>query len=202
MTSIPKWIIAIGIIGFLTFSIVSWVIGFKNTAIRYEQNVKKSWGEVESSYQRRNDLIGSLVKTVSGAAKFEKSTLTEVIEARAKATSITIDPSKATPEQMEAFQKSQSSVNSSLSRLLVSVERYPDLKANENFLRLQTELVGTENRINMSRNAYNESVPPYNIHIKELPNSILAGFFGLTELNYYKSDAGSEKAPEIEFNFD
>ena len=202
MTNVLKWLVPVGIIGFLLFSIIGWVVGFKNTTVRLEENAKKSWGEVESSYQRRNDLIGGLVKAVQGAAKFEKSTLTDVIEARAKATSITIDPSKVTPEQMEAFQKSQSNVNSSLSRLLVSVEAYPELKANENFLRLQTELTGTENRINMARNAYNQSIEPYNIYIRELPNSILAGFFGLKEMIYYKADPGSEKAPNIEFNFD
>lgn len=200
--NVLKWLVPVGIIGVVLFSLVGWVVGFKNTAVRYEEDAKNAWGGVESSYQRRNDLIGSLVKTVQGAAKFEKSTLTAVIEARAKATSVTIDPSKATPEQMESFQRSQSSVNSSLSRLLVSVEQYPELKANENFLRLQTEIVGTENRINMSRNSYNTAIKPYNIHIKELPNSILAGFFGLKEMAYYKADPGSEKAPSIEFNFD
>lgn len=197
-----KWLVPVGVIGILAFSLLSWVIGFKNTAVKYEENAKKSWGAVESSYQRRNDLIGSLVKTVQGAAKFEKSTLTAVIEARAKATSVTIDPSKSTPEQMEAYQKSQSSVNSSLSRLLVSVESYPELKANANFLELQKEITGTENRINMSRNSYNEAIEPYNIFIKGFPNSILAGFFSLKEMNYYKSDPGSEKAPDIEFNFE
>ena len=202
MSRLLKWLVPVGIIGFILFSLVGWVVGFKNTTVRLEENAKNSWGSVESSYQRRNDLIGSLVKTVQGAAKFEKSTLTAVIEARAKATSVTIDPSKATPEQMAAFQQSQSNVNSSLSRLLVSVEQYPELKANENFLRLQTEIVGTENRINMSRNAYNESIKPYNTYIRELPNSILSGFFGLKEMTYYKSDPGSEKAPNIEFNFD
>ena len=197
-----KWLVPVGVIGILAFSLLSWVIGFKNTAVKYEENAKKSWSAVESSYQRRNDLIGSLVKTVQGAAKFEKSTLTAVIEARSKATSVTIDPSKSTQEQMEAYQKSQGNVNSSLSRLLVSVESYPELKANANFLELQKEITGTENRINMSRNSYNESIEPYNIFIKGFPNSILAGFFSLKEMNYYKSDPGSEKAPEIEFNFE
>lgn len=202
MSGVLKWLVPVGVIGFILFSLYGWVVGFKNTAVKYEENAKKSWGAVESSYQRRNDLIGSLVKTVQGAAKFEKSTLTAVIEARAKATSVTIDPSKATPEQMEQFQKSQSNVNSSLSRLLVSVEAYPELKANANFLELQKEITGTENRINMSRNSYNEAIEPYNVFIKGFPNSLLAGFFGLKEMNYYKADPGSEKAPSIEFNFE
>jgi LemA protein len=130
------------------------------TAITLKEDSKTSWGNVESSYQRRNDLIGNLVNTVSGAANFEKSTLTAVIEARAKATSVTIDPSNVSPEQLAAFQKSQTGVSSALSRLLVSVERYPELKANQNFLNLQTELEGTENRIKISRDRYNESVNP------------------------------------------
>jgi LemA protein len=201
MNSTLKWLIPVGIIAVVLFSIYGTVVGFNNTAITLQQDSKTAWGNVESSYQRRNDLIGNLVQTVQGAANFEKGTLTAVIEARAKATAVTIDPSKVTPDQLEAFQKSQTGVSSALSRLMVSVERYPDLKANENFLRLQAELEGTENRIKIARDRYNESVNPYNKHILSFPNSIFAGWFGFKELPYYKSDAGAEKAPTVKFDF-
>jgi len=201
MNSTLKWLIPVGILVIALFSIYGWVVGFNNTSVTLQQDSKTAWGNVESSYQRRNDLIGNLVNTVSGAANFEKSTLTAVIEARAKATAVTIDPSKVTPAQLEAFQKSQTGVSSALSRLMVSVEKYPDLKANENFLRLQAELEGTENRIKTARDRYNESVNPYNIHILRFPNSVLAGWFNFKELPYYKSDAGAEKAPTVKFDF-
>jgi LemA protein len=196
-----KWLIPVGLIGIFIFSVYGWVVGFNNRAVTLKEDSKASWGNVESSYQRRNDLIGNLVNTVSGAANFEKSTLTAVIEARAKATSVTIDPSNVSPEQLVAFQKSQTGVSSALSRLLVSVERYPELKANQNFLNLQTELEGTENRIKISRDRYNESVNPYNVLILSFPNSILSGYFGFKELPYYKSDPGAEKAPTVKFDF-
>ena len=201
MNSTLKWLIPVGIIAVILFSVYGWVVGFNNTSVTLQQDSKTAWGNVESSYQRRNDLIGNLVNTVSGAANFEKSTLTAVIEARAKATAVTIDPSKVTPAQLEAFQKSQTGVSSALSRLMVSVEKYPDLKANENFLRLQAELEGTENRIKTARDRYNESVNPYNVHILRFPNSVLAGWFNFKELPYYKSDAGAEKAPTVKFDF-
>ncbi len=203
MNSTVKWLIAGGILLVIFFSIYGKVIGFNNTGVALQQDSKSAWGNVESSYQRRNDLIGNLVNTVSGAAGFEKSTLTAVIEARAKATAVTIDPSKITPGQLEAFQKSQSGVSSALSRLMVSVERYPDLKANENFLRLQTELSGTENRIKIARDRYNESVNPYNLHILGIPNRWINSIFGFDfkELPYYKSDPGAEKAPVVKFDF-
>lgn len=197
-----KSFIIIGILLVFSFSLYSWVVSNNNTFVKLEQNVKHSWGNVESSYQRRNDLIGNLVKTVKGAADFEKSTLTSVIEARAKATSTTIDPSNITPEKLAEFQKAQSGLSGALSRLLVSVERYPDLKANENFLRLQVELEGTENRIAIARNNYNSSVESYNVSIKLFPNSLISNFFGFKEYSYYKADEGSEKAPNVEFNFD
>ena len=203
MNSTVKWLIAGGILVLIFFSLYSKVVGFNNTAVGLQQDSKTAWGNVESSYQRRNDLIGNLVNTVSGAANFEKSTLTAVIEARAKATAVTIDPSKVTPAQLEAFQKSQTGVSSALSRLMVSVEKYPDLKANENFLRLQTELEGTENRIKIARDRYNDSVNPYNLHILSFPNSFINSAFGFNfkELPYYKSDPGAEKAPTVKFDF-
>lgn len=195
-----KWLPWI-IVAVVVFGIYSWAKGFNNTAVDLKETATKSWGDVESSYQRRNDLIGNLVKTVQGAADFERSTLTEVIEARAKATSTTIDPTNITPEQLAEFNQAQSGLSSALSRLLVTVERYPDLKANQNFIELQSQLEGTENRINVARDRFNEAVEPYNQHIKRFPNSLLAGLFNFDELNYYKADAGSEVAPDVEFNF-
>ena len=181
------------------FGIYSWVKGINNTAITLGQTVEQSWGDVQTSYQRRNDLIGNLVNTVKGAADFEKSTLTAVIEARAKATAITIDPKNITPQQLTAFNSAQSGVSSSLSRLLVSVERYPELKANQNFLKLQDELASTENQILTARTRFNEAVMPYNTHIKTFPNSLFAGMFGFKEKAYFQSVAGAEKPVEVKF---
>ena len=181
------------------FGIYSWVKGINNTAITLGQTVEQSWGDVQTSYQRRNDLIGNLVNTVKGAADFEKSTLTAVIEARAKATAITIDPKNITPQQLAAFNSAQSGVSSSLSRLLVSVERYPELKANQNFLKLQDELASTENQILTARTRFNEAVMPYNTHIKTFPNSLFAGMFGFKEKAYFQSVAGADKPVEVKF---
>ncbi len=195
-----KWL-PLGIVLGLIIIIFMWVTGFNNSAVVLQEDAKTKWSNVESSYQRRNDLIGSLVKTVQGAADFEKSTLTAVIEARAKATSVTVDPTNITPEQMAQFQQAQSGVSSTLSRLLVSVEQYPALKANQNFLELQSQLEGTENRINVARDRYNESVNTFNVKIKTFPNSIFAGWFNFTEMTRFKAEAGAEKAPEVNFDF-
>ena len=173
--------------------------GINNTAVTLGQTVEQSWGDVQTSYQRRNDLIGNLVNTVKGAADFEKSTLTAVIEARAKATSVTIDPSNITPEQLAEFNKAQSGVSSSLSRLLVAVEAYPELKANQNFLKLQDELASTENQILTARTRFNEAVKPYNTHIKTFPNSLFAGLFGFKEKAYFNAVEGAEKPVEVKF---
>lgn len=196
-----KWLVPVIIIVVIAFGLYSWGKNFNNTAVELKETATRSWGDVESSYQRRNDLIGNLVKTVQGAADFERSTLTEVIEARAKATSTTIDPTNLTPETMAQFQEAQNGLSGALSRLLVSVERYPELKANQNFLELQSQLEGTENRINVARDRFNQAVEPYNKHIKVFPNSLLAGLFNFDGLDYYKSDAGSEKAPDVDFDF-
>jgi LemA protein len=192
------WIIVIVVV----IGIYSWASGIYNTAMSLEQGVKQSWGNVQTAYQRRNDLIGNLVNTVKGAADFEKSTLTAVIEARAKATSITVDPANISPAQLAAFNSAQSGVSSSLSKLLVSVEKYPDLKANENFLKLQDELVSTENQILTARTRFNESVKPFNNNIITFPRNILAGMYGLKEKPYFEAASGAEKATDIEFNFD
>lgn len=193
-----KWLIPLGIIVVLVVIIGFWVVGIKNTALRHKQAVSKEWGNVETTYQRRNDLIGNLVNTVKGAADFEKGTLTAVIEARAKATSMTIDPSNVTPEQMAQFQQAQSNVSSSLSRLLVSVEAYPQLKANENFLKLQDELASTENQILTARTRFNEQVQIYNGYVLSFPNSMFLGG-SYPEKPYFKSVEGAEKPVEVKF---
>lgn len=192
-----KWILPIVVIALIVF----WGIGVNNSAVTLEESATKSWANVESSYQRRNDLIGNLVKTVQGAADFEKGTLTAVIEARAKATSITIDPTNITPEQLAQFNKVQGGLSGALKSLLVTVERYPELKANQNFLELQSQLEGTENRINVSRDRFNEAVEPYNNHVRTFPNKLIAGVLGFNEMGYYKADAGSENAPDVDFDF-
>ncbi|MBP9793190.1 MAG: LemA family protein [Flavobacterium sp.] len=183
----------------LLFGIYSWVKGINNTAVTLGQTVEQTWGDVQTSYQRRNDLIGNLVNTVKGAADFEKSTLTAVVEARAKATSVNVDPTNITPEQLAEFNKAQSGVSSALSRLLVTVEAYPDLKANQNFLKLQDELASTENQILTARTRFNEAVKPYNTHIKTFPNSLFAGMFGFKEKAYFNAVEGAEKPVEVKF---
>ena len=189
------WIIGAVVI----FAIYSWVKGINNTAVTLNQTVEQSWGDVQTAYQRRNDLIGNLVNTVKGAAEFEKGTLTAVIEARAKATQVTVDPANITPEQLAEFNKAQSGVSSSLSRLLVTVEQYPDLKANANFLKLQDELASTENQILTARTRFNEAVKPYNTHIKTFPNSLFAGMFGFKEKAYFNAVEGADKPVEVKF---
>ncbi|WP_299124133.1 LemA family protein [uncultured Winogradskyella sp.] len=196
-----KWLIPLIIIGLLALVIYNWAVGFNNTAVEYEADAKTAWSNVESSYQRRSDLIGNLIKTVQGAADFERTTLREVIEARAKATSTNIDVSNLTAENMAQFQQAQSGLSGALSKLLVSVERYPELKANQNFLELQSQLEGTENRINIARDRYNEKVNIYDIHTTKFPGKLLAGWFGFEEMPRYKADPGSENAPDVEFEF-
>lgn len=192
MRKFLPWIIVAGIILIIVF----WAVGIQNTALQYNQAVGKEWGNVETAYQRRNDLIGNLVNTVKGAADFEKSTLTAVIEARAKATSVQIDPSNITPEQFSQFQQAQSGVSSALGRLLVSVERYPELKTNQNFLKLQDELASTENQILTARTRFNESVQAYNSYVLKIPNK---WFLSYPEKPYFKSVAGAEKPVEVKF---
>lgn len=196
-----KWIIPVGIIVILGIILYSMTAGFNNQAVTLEENAQTAWSNVESSYQRRNDLIGNLVKTVQGAADFERKTLTEVIEARSKATSVNVDASNLNPQAIKAFSQAQGGVSSALSRLLVSVERYPDIKANQNFLNLQAQLEGTENRINVARNRYNEAVGDFNILIRKFPNNLFAGMFGFEPLTRYEADAGAENAPDVEFEF-
>ena len=196
-----KWLIPLIIIGVIAFGIFRWAVGFNNTAVKLNESVSESWANVDASYQRRNDLIGNLVKTVQGAADFEKSTLTQVIEARAKATSINIDPTNITPEQLTQFNKVQGGLSGALKSLLLTVERYPDLKANKNFLKLQDELASTENQILTARTRFNEAIKPYNNHIKIFPNFILANWFGFDGKPYFKSEEGAEKPVKVDFDF-
>lgn len=196
-----KLLIPLIIIAVIAFGFYNWAVGFNNTAVDLKETATKTWGDVENSYQRRNDLIGNLVKTVQGAADFEKETLKEVIEARSKATAINIDPTNITPEQMAEFTKTQSGLSGALSKLMVVVERYPELKANQNFLELQSQLEGTENRINVARDRFNKTVEPYNKHIKTFPNKLLAGLFGFDNMEYFSADEGAENAPDVEFDF-
>ncbi|MBT8184774.1 MAG: LemA family protein [Eudoraea sp.] len=197
-----KWLIPVIILAVIAFALYQWGVGFNNTAVRYEADAKTAWSNVESAYQRRNDLIGNLVKTVQGAADFEKETLEGVIQARAEATKTTIDAGDLTPEKMAAFQQAQSGLTGALSKLMVVVERYPELKANQNFMELQSQLEGTENRINVERNKFNEKVNIYDIHTTTFPNKLLAGWFGFEEMPRYQSDPGAEQAPDVNFEFD
>jgi LemA protein len=189
------WIIA----AVLVIGIYGWVKGINNTAVTFEQDINESWGNVQTAYQRRNDLIGNLVNTVKGAADFEKSTLTAVISARAKATSVTVDPTNVSPSQLAAFNSAQSSVSSSLSKLLVSVEKYPDLKASQQFSDLMVQLEGTENRIAVERQRFNEVVQSFNSAIKVFPANLLAGMYGFKEKAFFAADKGANKAPEVKF---
>lgn len=195
-----KWL-PIAIIVVLVIVVWQVTAGFNNTAVTKEENAKLAWSNVESSYQRRNDLIGNLVKTVEGAADFERGTLKEVIEARSKATSVNVDAENLSAAQIEQFQQAQQGVTSALSRLLVTVERYPDLKANQNFLQLQSQLEGTENRINVARDRYNAAVTDFNTYIRTFPNTLFAGLFGFDKMERFQADAGAENAPDVEFDF-
>jgi len=195
-----KWLPLI-IIAILVFGVFSWGKNFNNTAVTLDESVKEAWGNVQTSYQRRNDLIGNLVNTVKGAADFEKSTLEAVINARAKATSISIDPSNVTPQQLAEYNKVQGGLSGALKSLLVTVERYPDLKANQNFLKLQDELTSTENTIQTARTRFNEAIKPYNNHVRQFPGNLIAGILNFDEKPYFDAEAGAEKPVNVEFDF-
>lgn len=191
---IPLIVVAVIVLwGYNTFK------GFNNTAVSFQEDAKTSWSNVESSYQRRADLIPNLVNTVKGYAAHESETLEAVIKARSEATSTKIDASNLTAEKMQQFQKAQQGLSGALGKLMVIAEKYPDLKANTNFLELQSQLEGTENRINVERNRFNSNVNVYNKHIKMFPNSLYAGWLNFEEMARYKSAEGSEKAPEVKF---
>jgi len=179
-----------------------WGIGVYNRLVGLDEGVKTAWSQVENTYQRRADLIPNLVKTVEGAADFERATLTEVIEARAKATSVQITPQDLTnPEALARYQQAQDSLSSALSRLMVVVERYPELKANQNFLQLQDELAGTENRIAVERKRFNEVAQGYNTARRSFPKNLIAQWFGFGEAAYFEAAEGAEQAPKVEFDF-
>ena len=170
-----------------------------NSMVQMDEDVKAKWGAVESQYQRRADLIPNLVATVKGVANFEKSTLVDVTEARAKATSIQVDPTKLTPETIQKYQAAQGQLSTALGRLLVASENYPQLKANENFTALQAQLEGTENRINVARLDFNSSVQAYNSKIRSFPANLTAKMFGFTEKGYFQAEAGANKVPSVSF---
>ena len=170
-----------------------------NTMTEKEEAVNKAWSNVENQYQRRSDLIPNLVNTVKGYAQHEQNTLTAVLEARSKATQITVNADDLTPEKLKEYQQAQGQVTSALGKLLAITEAYPDLKANENFKELQAQLEGTENRISVERRNFNEVVGDYNTYIRKFPQNIVAGIFGFEKRAYFEAEAGSEKAPKVEF---
>lgn len=192
------WIIGIVVIGIVLISIFS-AISMYNKMPGLEEGVNSQWAKVESAYQRRSDLIPNLVNTVKGVANFEQQTLTGVVEARAKATSVNIDPTKLNAESIKQFQQAQGGLSSALSKLMVVVEKYPELKATQNFLELQSQLEGTENRINVERNKFNEAAQAYNSFIRRFPNNLFAGMFGFEKKAYFEAEEGAQKAPEVKF---
>ena len=178
---------------------VFWAKGVYNDMVVQDENVQTAWSQVENQYQRRLDLIPNLVNTVKGYATHERETLEGVINARAKATSATIDPSHLDEASLQQFQNAQGQLSSSLARLMVVVEKYPDLKANESFRELQAQLEGTENRISVERKRFNETAQRYNTFIRSFPTTVLAGLFGFPPKAYFKADAGAERAPTVDF---
>jgi LemA protein len=194
-----KGLIIVGILLVLVFIVYSFFAGKYNTMVELQEAIPKQWAQVETQYQRRADLIPNLVNTVKGYAKFEQETLTKVMEARASATQVRIDPSNITPEDLAKFQQAQAGVSSALGRLLAVAENYPDLKANQNFLDLQAQLEGTENRIAVARTRFNDVVEPYNVYIKRFPNNTLAGMYGFQAKGYFESSEGAQNAPTVSF---
>lgn len=176
-----------------------WGISSYNGLVSMDENVSNSWANVETQYQRRSDLIPNLVNTVKGYAKHESETLESVMAARSQATQVKIDPSNCTPQQLAAYQKAQGDVTTALGKLLAITESYPDLKANQNFLELQSQLEGTENRINVARKDFNDTAKKYNTSLRRFPRNIIASIFGFEKRNYFEAEAGAEKAPKVEF---
>ena len=193
-----KYLTLIGIVAFILLLGGCGCNGY-NSLVTLDEGVGNSWANVQSDYQRRADLIPNLVNTVKGEANFEKSTLTDVIAARASATQIKIDPKDLTPEKLQQFQQAQGQVSQALGRLMMVSEKYPELRANDAFRGLQAQLEGTENRIKVSRNDFNNAVKDYNIKARTFPNNVFAGMFGFKAKEPFKAEAGSEKAPEVKF---
>ena len=179
--------------------IIFWGIGGYNGMVSLDEGVQNKWADVETQYQRRADLIPNLVNTVKGYAAHESQTLENVVKAPSEASSVKVDPQNITPEKLAEYQKAQSGVSSALGRLMVIVEKYPDLKANQNFLELQSQLEGTENRINTARRDFNEAAKGFNTEIRRFPKNILAGMFGFEKKAYFEAEKGAEKAPEVQF---
>ncbi len=192
------WIILIVVVG-VAVLLFAWITGINNNLVTKEEVVNQAWANVQNVYQRRLDLIPNLVNTVKGVANFEKETLTAVIEARAKATNVQINPKNLDEASLQKFQEAQNGVGSALGRLMVVVEKYPELKATQNFSELQAQLEGTENRITVERMKFNESAQTYNTYLRSFPNSMFAGMFGFQKKAYFQAQAGSEKAPEVKF---
>ena len=195
------WII-LGASALLVILLYNLFAGKYNRMVVLDEEVREKWSNVETQYQRRADLIPNLVEVVKGYAKHEKEVFTAVTEARAKATSVTVDPSNLTPQAIQNFQKLQSGLSSALSRLLAVAERYPDLKANTNFLELQAQLEGTENRISVARNRFNQAVKEFNTYIRKFPNNMLASMYGFEKKVPFEADEGTEKAPNLKGAFD
>ncbi len=194
-----KLLITLGVIVLLVIIFYSFFAGRYNEMVTRNELVNRHWADVETAYQRRADLIPNLVNTVKGYADFEQETLTQVIEARSKATAINVDANDLDPASIAQFQQAQEGLSSALSRLMVVVERYPDLKANQNFLQLQSQLEGTENRISVERRKFNEATRDYNTYIGLFPQSMLAGMYGFDKKGYFEASAGAEQAPEVQF---
>lgn len=194
-----KLLIIGGVVLVGIFILYSFFAGSYNNMVTKDEAVKSAWAQVQNVYQRRLDLIPNLVNTVKGYANFEKETLTQIVEARAKATSVNIKPDNLSPEELKKFQGAQDGLSQALGRLLSVVENYPDLKANQNFLELQSQLEGTENRIAVERQKYNEVVKDYNSYIRAFPRNILRGMYGFDAKGYFEATAGAEKAPEVKF---
>ena len=193
------WIV-IGVILVTVFFSVSWFVKTGNNMVTMEEGVSSSWSQVENVYQRRADLIPNLVSTVKGYAAHESETLTAVVEARAKATSVTVDPTKLSAESIQQFQQAQGGLSSALGRLMVVVERYPDLKANESFLNLQAQLEGTENRITVERQKFNLAAQAFNTYIRLFPQSMVASMRNFEKKAYFEAEKGSENAPKVDFS--
>lgn len=192
-------IVVVVILAIVVLGIVSWGTRIYNNMVSMQESVTGQWGNVETQYQRRSDLIPNFVNTVKGAANFEQQTLTQVIEARAKATSVTVDPTNMTPEALQRFQQAQGDLSTALGRLMVVVEKYPELRATQNFRDLQVELEGTENRISVERRKFNEVALTYNTYIRKFPQNFLAGMFGFQQKPYFEAEEGASKAPEVKF---
>ena len=199
MKTLSKGAIALLVIALVAFGVLSWYFSTKNSLVSVDESVSTAWSNVENQYQRRADLIPNLVETVKGYAKHEENTFKEVVEARAKATQITVDPTNMTPEKMKEFQAAQGELGSALGRLIAVSENYPELKANENFKDLQAQLEGTENRINETRRQFNQAVQDYNLKVRQFPSSIVANMAGFTTKAKFEAEAGSEKAPKVSF---